>query len=75
MKKTLLHGGRVIDPANSIDTICDVLICDTRIEAVGQLRYTDAEAGAELVNCTGQLVLPGLIDTRSQWGHNIEVLG
>ena len=65
MKKTLLHGGRVIDPANSIDGLCDVLVVGTRIQAVGQLRYTDAATGAELIDCTGALVLPGLIDTHS----------
>lgn len=65
MKKTLLHGGRVIDPANSIDTYCDVLVQGTQIQAVGQLLGSDAAQGAELIDCTGRLVLPGLIDTHS----------
>jgi dihydroorotase len=65
MKTILLHSGRVIDPANSIDTVCDLLIEGDRIKAVGQLRDTDAAEGAELIDCTGRLVLPGLIDTHS----------
>jgi dihydroorotase len=65
MKTILLYGGRVIDPANSIDTLCDVLIQGDRIKAVGTLYDTDAAAGAELIDCTGKLVLPGLIDTHS----------
>lgn len=65
MKNILLYGGRVIDPANSIDTLCDLLIEGDRIKAVGQLRDTDAAQGAELIDCSGKLVLPGLIDTHS----------
>ncbi|MCS3469040.1 dihydroorotase [Pseudomonas sp. JUb42] len=65
MKNILLYGGRVIDPANSIDTLCDLLIEGDRIKAVGQLRGTDAAQGAELIDCSGKLVLPGLIDTHS----------
>lgn len=65
MKTILLYGGRVIDPANSVDTNCDVLIEGDRIKAVGTLLDTDAAAGAELIDCTGKLVLPGLIDTHS----------
>lgn len=66
MKTTLLQGGRVIDPANSVDAIQDVLVRDDRIAAVGQLLGTPEAAGAELIDCTGRLVLPGLIDTH---GH------
>ena len=66
MKTTLLHGGRVIDPANSIDAVQDVLVRDGRIAAVGQLLGTPQAAGAELTDCTGRLVVPGLIDTH---GH------
>lgn len=66
MKTTLLHGGRVIDPANSVDAVQDVLVRDGRIAAVGQLQGTPQAAGAELIDCSGRLVLPGLIDTH---GH------
>lgn len=62
LKKTLLTGGRVIDPATGIDAVCDVLVVDGRIAAVAQdLVATDAE----IINCTGLLVLPGLIDTHA----------
>jgi dihydroorotase len=56
-----LTGGRVIDPANGIDEIADVVCGDGRILAVGP----GAAAGyptAELINCTNLLVTPGLID-------------
>jgi dihydroorotase len=66
MKTTLLHGGRVIDPANSVDAVQDVLVRDGRITAVGPLLGTPEAADAERIDCTGRLVLPGLIDTH---GH------
>lgn len=66
MKPVLLHGGRVIDPANSVDAIQDVLVRDGRIAATGQLLGTPEAAEAVPMDCTGRLVLPGLIDTH---GH------
>jgi dihydroorotase len=65
MKTILLHGGRVIDPANSLDAIQDVLVRDGRIAAVGQLLGSPEVADAERVDCSGRLVLPGLIDTHA----------
>lgn len=65
MKSTLLYGGRVIDPANAIDTVCDVLIHDGRIAAVGTLDGSAMALGAERIDCRNRLVLPGLIDTHA----------
>ena len=58
--KRLLRGGRVIDPANSIDGVCDVLIDGDRIVQVG--RDLPA-AGATIVDIpAGFVVCPGFID-------------
>jgi dihydroorotase len=57
--KRLLKGGRVIDPAGGIDCIADVLIEDGKILAVGGGL---AAAEAEIVDCSGKVVAPGLID-------------
>ncbi|NLV22492.1 MAG: amidohydrolase family protein, partial [Syntrophomonadaceae bacterium] len=57
--KLLIKGGRVIDPANEINDIMDVLVEDGRIKAVGQ----DLAAGdAEIIDAAGKLVCPGFID-------------
>lgn len=64
----LLKGGRVIDPAADRDGVMDVLIQGERIAAVGDLSNFDP-SGAEVMDCRGQLVLPGLIDTH---GHNYQ---
>lgn len=57
--KTLIKGGRVIDPANKIDKIADVLVEDGRIAAVGEGL---SSGGAEIVEAAGRIVAPGLID-------------
>ncbi|HNX26565.1 MAG TPA: dihydroorotase [Phycisphaerae bacterium] len=61
MSRLLIKGGRVIDPANGINRICDVLIADSRIKKVGTVNKSDA-AGAEAINAKGMIVAPGLID-------------
>ena len=55
----LIRGGRVIDPANKIDKIADVLIVDGKISAV----EPDITISAQHeYNAAGKIVTPGLID-------------
>ena len=56
----LLRSGRVIDPANNLDAVQDVLITDGRIERLG--RNLRAPAGGEVVDASGKIVCPGFID-------------
>jgi dihydroorotase len=62
MRKILLKGGRVIDPAGGLDAVCDVLVADGRIASIGPAL---AAADAEVIDCRANLVLPGLIDTHA----------
>lgn len=58
----LLQGGRVVDPASGLDGVRDVLVADGRIERIApRLEAADAER----IDCSGRLVLPGLIDTHA----------
>jgi dihydroorotase len=58
--KTLLKGGRVIDPASGIDGECDVLIDGDRIARIGRGLPVN---GARVVEIpSGLVVCPGLID-------------
>ena len=57
--KLLLKNGRVIDPAQGVDLVSDILIEDGRIVAIGA---DLPAAGAETVDCSGKVVAPGLID-------------
>src|SRR5579862_5770212 len=59
----LLRGGRVIDPAAGIDGQKDVAIRNGKIAAV-QSDILPASA-KEVVDVSGKLVLPGLIDTHA----------
>ena len=58
--KKLLKGGRVVDPANGIDGMLDVLIEGDRIARVG--RDLPAEGVAVIEIPPGLIVCPGLID-------------
>ena len=55
----LIKNGRVIDPANELDQISDVLIVDDHIAAVNP--SIDFQPH-ELIDATGQIVVPGLVD-------------
>lgn len=57
----VLRGGRVIDPASATDTVADVVIDDDLIVAVGPGAGL-AWPTATIVDCSGLIVTPGLID-------------
>ena len=60
MNSLLVTGGRVVDPANHFDSAADVLILDGKISAVG--KNLSAPNGTEVLDATGKIVCPGLID-------------
>src|SRR6476661_6997247 len=77
----LLRGGRVICPASGIDGIKDVAIRNGKIAAVqADILPTSAR---EVLDVSGQLVLPGLIDTHAhvyqyvtgRFGLNADMVG
>ena len=55
----LIKGGRIIDPANGMDEVADLLIEDGKIKDVGKYISSD---GAEVIDASGKIVAPGLID-------------
>ena len=59
MSRILIRNGRIIDPANRIDTTGDLLIRDGKINQIDDRIEVEA---AETVDATGLIVTPGLID-------------
>jgi dihydroorotase len=64
MKKrwTWIRGGRLVDPATGRDEIGDLLIEESRICAVGRIEVHPELAETDVVDASGLLVSPGLID-------------
>jgi dihydroorotase len=62
MQRVLLKSGRVIDPASGLDAVSDVLVLGDRIASIAPRVAAD---DAEVIDCSGMLVLPGLIDTHA----------
>ncbi|MFD1383430.1 dihydroorotase [Rhodanobacter aciditrophus] len=58
--KLRISNGRVIDPSQNLDAVVDLFVEDHRIVAIGEapLGFDDAE----VIDATGQWVLPGLVD-------------
>ncbi|MFM1996689.1 MAG: hypothetical protein RLZZ111_1076 [Planctomycetota bacterium] len=54
----LIRGGRVIDPAQGIDRVDDLLVRDGRVAAIGR---HDGPAD-DTIDATGLVVAPGLVD-------------
>ena len=61
MKPLLIRNGHLIDPAGGIDAPRDLLLAEGKVAAVdapGKIRH----AGAEILDASGLVVAPGLID-------------
>jgi len=57
--KLLLKGGQVIDPANEINDIKDILVVDGLIENIGD---NLEPSNCEIIDVSGEIVCPGFID-------------
>ena len=77
----ILRGGRVICPASGIDGVKDVGVRDGAIAAIED--HILASSANEVVDVSGKLVLPGLIDTHAhvyqyvsgRFGLNADMVG
>ena len=71
----LITNGRVIDPANNMDEVCDVWVENGKVAGVGKF---DGQA-AQTIDAKGLIVCPGLIDMHvhlrepgEEWKEDIE---
>ena len=59
MTSFVLQGARVIDPGSTTDAVMDVRVTDGKVAALGP----DArDKGAEIIDCDGAVLAPGLVD-------------
>lgn len=61
MTRMILTGGRIVDPRNGVDAVLDLEIEDGRVAAIG--RHSTTARAATVIDCTGHVVIPGIIDT------------
>jgi dihydroorotase len=61
MMNILIKNGFVVDPANKVDGKHDILVSDGRIAKLGKPGSIPAN-GAEVIDASNKLVVPGLID-------------
>jgi dihydroorotase len=59
MMRILIKNGRVIDPGNGRDGVCDILIEDSLISKLGRNIKAD---GASVIDAGGKIVMPGAFD-------------
>jgi dihydroorotase len=59
--KILIKNGHVMDPANAVDEKQDILVAEGKIAKLGRAGSLAAN-GAEVIDASGKLVVPGLID-------------
>jgi dihydroorotase len=59
MSKLVIKNGRVVDPSQNLDRVCDVGIEDGVIEYIGDAIPT---TGAEEFDASGLIVAPGFVD-------------
>ena len=57
--KLVIKGGRVINPGKNMDSVCDILIENGKIAAMGAGLPVD---GCQVYDAAGLIVTPGLID-------------
>ena len=60
--RLLIKHGRVIDPANNRDEVCDVLIEEGRISEVGHMSPAVEKSVQRTIDARERRVTPGLID-------------
>jgi dihydroorotase len=65
MSTTVFTNARVVDPSRNLDEVGTVVVRDGRIAAAGASALNQGTpGGAEVVDCNGLTIIPGLVDAR-----------
>jgi dihydroorotase len=68
MSSELLQNVRVLDPVSKNDRIADILIAEGKIQAI-ESKIAEIPAGAQVRDCRGLILGPGLVDLYSHSGE------
>ncbi|MGM0470966.1 MAG: amidohydrolase family protein [Bacillota bacterium] len=69
--RTIFKGGTVVDPKHDLKAVKDIAVAGEEIVAVED--SIEAQAGDKVIDCTGLLVVPGLVDIHLHLGDLFEV--
>ncbi len=70
MRPLVLHNARIVDPSRNLDAPGTVIVSDGTIAAAGPDALNQGTPhGAEIFDCAGMAIVPGLIDTRVHVGE------
>ena len=61
MSRSVFANARIVDPSQDMDTIGTVVVEHGRIVSCGEVGSAET---AEVHDCTGKLIIPGLVDAR-----------
>lgn len=65
MTATVFSHARIIDPSRGLDEVGTVIVEGRKILAAGAAALNQGTpSGAEIVDCTGKTIIPGLVDAR-----------
>lgn len=70
MSVTVFRNARIVDPSRGLDETGTVIVEGSAIKAAGAGALNQGTPeGAEVVDCTGKAILPGLVDARVHVGE------
>ncbi len=70
MKKLIVKGGHLVDPANGTNGVYDILIENGRIKCVDKIISQSDNCGE--ISAEGKFVIPGLVDSHVHISSSIE---
>jgi dihydroorotase len=69
MYDLLLRGGRIIDPASALDSICDLAVSEGSIAAISP--DIPPDQALRVIDVTDRIVAPGIIDLHAHVLHGV----
>jgi len=62
MGQIVIKQGRLVNPADGTDRVCDIRICGDKIAEIAEMIPADTGEGITVIDASGKVVMPGLID-------------